>query len=70
MSDQIQRQAREVKNKLMAGNKTARDISRATGLSMVSVYAALVWLEARGRAFLTCQRQGRTGPYLATWEAA
>lgn len=64
------RMARAVKNSLLAGHKTAPDVVRNTGLSRVSVYTALVWLEARQRVYLTVRREHRHGPYVAQWEAA
>ena len=55
-----------IHNSLKAGHTTAQAIRQATGLSLESVYTALVWLEARGQAFLSCSR--KTGAYVARWE--
>ena len=55
-----------IHNSLKAGHTTAQAIRQATGLSLESVYTALVWLEARGQAFLSCSR--KTGGYVARWE--
>ncbi len=59
-----------VKRSLKAGNTTAEAIRCATRLSIVSVYMALVWLEARGHAYLTCERETVNSKYFAQWEAA
>ena len=55
-----------IHNSLKAGHTTAQAIKQATGLSLESIYTALVWLEARGQAFLSCSR--KTGAYVARWE--
>ena len=59
-----------IHNSLKAGNTTAQAIKQATGLSLESVYTALVWLEARGQAYLTCERETVNSKYFAQWEAA
>ncbi len=58
-----------VKASLADGNRTARDVQTATGLAHEAVYAALVWLEARGMAFMYCPKRGtKRGSECATWE--
>lgn len=59
-----------IHSSLKAGHTTAQAIRQATGLSLESIYTALVWLEARGRAYLTCERETVNDKYRALWEAA
>ena len=55
-----------VKYNLANGKTNAEAIAEAANMPLEAVYTALVWLEARGQAFLSCSR--KTGAYVARWE--
>lgn len=51
---------------LASGCSSGAEIRLATGLTHEAVYTALVWLEARGLAYLTC-RKGPDGRVAKDW---
>ena len=56
-----------VKYNLANGKTTAQSIADATGLAIEAVYTALVWLEARGMAFLSTSMKDRK-KHIRRWE--
>ena len=66
-SEQIPFQAKLVKRNLADGSTTAESIAEATGLAIEAVYTALVWLEARGMAFLSTSMKDRK-KHVRRWE--